>query len=94
MLNFRLRRPAIAFFNVAINGTSVLSNFDIYAHVGGNAALVEQFTAAANSSGQIVVAFTAGSADNPSIAGIEIWTPASIAPAPTELTATGSTKAR
>jgi hypothetical protein len=75
-------------FNVAINGTSVLSNFDIYAHVGENAALVEQFIASANSSGQIVIAFTQGSADNPSIAGIEIWTPAAIAAAPTGLTAT------
>jgi hypothetical protein len=75
-------------FNVAINGTSVLSNFDIYAHVGENAALVEQFTATANSSGQIVIAFTQGSADNPNIAGIEVWTPAAIAPAPTGLTAT------
>jgi fibronectin type 3 domain-containing protein len=75
-------------FNVAINGTSVLSNFDIYAHVGENAALVEQFVVAANSSGQIVVSLTQGSADNPSIAGLEIWTPAAIAPAPTGLTAT------
>ena len=47
-------------FNVAINGTTVLSNFDIYATVGVNAALVEQFTATANSSGQIVIAFTKG----------------------------------
>jgi len=74
-------------FNVAINGSSVLSNFDIYAHVGENAALVEQFIASANSSGQIVIAFTQGSADNPSIAGIEVWTPAAIAAAPTGLTA-------
>ena len=40
-------------------------------------------------SGQIVIAFTQGSADNPSIAGIEVWTPAAIAAAPTGLTATG-----
>jgi beta-galactosidase len=32
-------------FNVAINGTTVLSNFDIYAAAGANKALVEQFTA-------------------------------------------------
>jgi fibronectin type 3 domain-containing protein len=75
-------------FNVAINGTTVLTNFDIFAHVGENAALVEQFTATANSSGQIVVAFTVGAADNPSIAGIEIWTPAAIAAAPSGLAAT------
>jgi fibronectin type 3 domain-containing protein len=76
-------------FNVTINGTSVLSNFDIFAHVGENHALVEEFNAVANASGQIVVAFSAGAADNPSIAGIEVWTPAAIAAAPTGLTATG-----
>jgi len=75
-------------FNVAINGNSVLSNFDIYAQVGENHALVEEFVVTANSSGQIVVAFTKGTADNPSVAGIEVWTPASIAAAPTGLTAT------
>jgi fibronectin type 3 domain-containing protein len=77
-------------FNVAINGTSVLSNFDIFAQVGENHALVEQFNATANSSGQIVVAFTQGSADNPSIAGLEVWTPpsASVPPTPTGVTAT------
>jgi fibronectin type 3 domain-containing protein len=75
-------------FNVAINGTTVLTNFDIFAQVGENAALVEQFIATANSSGQIVVAFTVGAKDNPSIAGIEIWTPAAIAAAPSGLAAT------
>ncbi len=59
-------------FNVAINGTSVLSNFDIYANVGKNAALVEQFTATANPSGQIVIAFTNGTANQPVVSGIEI----------------------
>jgi fibronectin type 3 domain-containing protein len=58
-------------FNVAINGTTVLSNFDIYATVGKNAALVEQFTATANSSGDIVIAFT-NVADQPLVMGIEI----------------------
>jgi hypothetical protein len=60
-------------FNVAINGTKVLSNFDIIATSGGaNKALVEQLTATANSSGQIVIAFTAGSADQPKVSGIEV----------------------
>jgi|GEM_PF-476877 len=66
--------PGSRKFNVAINGASVLSNFDIFAQVGQNHALVQQFNATANSSGQIVVAFTQGSADNPSIAGIEVLT--------------------
>ncbi|AXC12577.1 Chitinase [Acidisarcina polymorpha] len=59
-------------FNVAINGTTVLANFDIYAAVGLNAALVEQFTATANSSGDIVIAFTDGAANQPLVSGIEI----------------------
>jgi hypothetical protein len=59
-------------FNVAINGTAVLSNFDIYALAGANKALVEQFTATANSSGQIVISYTNGTADQPKSSGIEI----------------------
>ena len=59
-------------FNVAINGTTVLTNFDIYATAGANKALVEQFTATANSSGQIVIAFTNGTVDQPKSSGIEI----------------------
>ena len=59
-------------FNVAINGTNVLTNLDIYATVGANAALVKSFTATANSSGQIVIALTQGAANQPVISGIEI----------------------
>ena len=60
-------------FNVAINGTPVLNNFDIFATAGGQLkAVVEQFTATANSSGQIVISFTNGGVDNPEINGIEI----------------------
>jgi len=60
-------------FNVAVNGNSWLSNFDIFATAGGqNKALVEQTTATANSSGQIVVLFTQGTADNPEVAGVEV----------------------
>ena len=50
-------------FNVAINGTSVLNNFDIFATAGAqNRALTEQFTAVASASGSITIAFTQGSA--------------------------------
>jgi len=60
-------------FNVAINGTAVLSNFDIYATGGAmNEAITEQFNGVANSAGQIVIAFTTGSADNPEVNGIEV----------------------
>ncbi len=62
-------------FNVAINGTSVLSKFDVYAQVGYKKALAKQFNVVANSSGQVVISFTQGGADNPFISGIEIFLP-------------------
>jgi uncharacterized repeat protein (TIGR02543 family) len=63
-------------FNVAINSTTVLSNFDIYATAGGNYRAIErEFIATANSSGQIVIVFTTVT-DNATIEGIEIWTTA------------------
>jgi fibronectin type 3 domain-containing protein len=82
-------------FNVAINGTTVLTNLDVYATVGKDAALLETFTATANSSGQIVIAFTAGAANQPLVMGIEIRSSSggscSASPsAPTGLTATAS----
>ncbi len=59
-------------FNVSINGTQVLTNFDIFATAGAqNKAVIEQFTANANSSGQYVILFT--SVINQSlVSGIEI----------------------
>ena len=61
-------------FNVLINGTTVLSNFDIYATAGGNyKAVVRDFTATANSSGQIVINFNTVT-DNATIEGIEVIT--------------------
>ncbi|MGO8673121.1 MAG: malectin domain-containing carbohydrate-binding protein, partial [Capsulimonadaceae bacterium] len=77
-------------FNVFINGTQVLTDFDIYATAGGqNVACVEPFTATANSNGAIVVTFGAV-VDNPQINGIEVYPTTAIAPAaPTNLVATG-----
>ena len=59
-------------FNVSIDGTQVLTNFDIYAATGAqNKAIVEPFTESANSSGQYVIQFT--SVVNQSlISGIEV----------------------
>ncbi len=68
-------------FNVAINGTQVLQNFDIIATAcgsstatgcGTNTAVVQSFTATANNAGQIAVAFTGGNADLPQANGLEI----------------------
>jgi endo-1,4-beta-xylanase len=62
-------------FNVAINGTTVLSAFDIYAAAGGaNKAIARTFNSTASSSGQVVIAFTAGSVDNPKVDGITVAT--------------------
>ena len=53
-------------FNVSINGTQVLTNFDIFATAGGkDKAIQETFTATANASGQIAVAFNYGAAGTP-----------------------------
>jgi hypothetical protein len=59
-------------FNVAINGTTVLSSYDLYAATGARyKAIVREFTATPNSSGQIVIAFT-NVTDNATISGIEL----------------------
>ena len=59
-------------FNVAINGQQVLSNFDIYATAGGaNKALVKQFTATADTNGQVAIQFSTV-VDNAKVSGIEI----------------------
>ena len=59
-------------FNVSINGTQVLANFDIFATAGGqNIANIQQFTETANGSGQYVLTFTTDT-DKALISGIEI----------------------
>src|SRR5882724_10790804 len=76
-------------FNVAINGTQVLTNFDIFAASGGmNIAIIREYTVTPVGS-QIVIAYSVGTADQPKIDGTEIilLPPA----APTGLTATGGT---
>jgi hypothetical protein len=71
-------------FNVAINGTQVLSGFDTYAQAGGaNIAIVKQFSSAADSTGKIAIRLTA-TANHASIAGVEITGgSAGTSPAPT-----------
>ncbi len=61
-------------FNVAINTTTVLQNFDIIAVAGAaNTALVEQFIATADANGDVTVTYTVGSADQPKASAIEIY---------------------
>jgi beta-galactosidase len=59
-------------FNVSINGTQVLTNFDIFAAAGGqDIAVVEQFAATANAQGQIVFQYVSVK-DNAAVNGIEV----------------------
>lgn len=61
-------------FNVRINGTQVLTEFDVFAEAGAsNRAVVRAFTASPDGSGQITIQYTAGSVDNPKSSGIEIF---------------------
>ncbi len=73
-------------FNVAINGATVLNNFDIYASAGGmDKALVESYVATADKNGTISLTFTSVKGDA-KVNGIEI-TPFSDGPpaSPTDL---------
>ena len=73
-------------FNVSINGTQVLTNFDIIAAAGApNKATVQEFTATPNSN-QIVVQYTTVT-DNAKASGIEILLPRPAAPAGLNATA-------
>ncbi len=68
-------------FNVVINGTQVLTSFDIFATAGGEfKAVVEQFNVAANSSGRVTVQFNTVK-DNAQVNGIEI-NPSNTSPSP------------
>ena len=60
-------------FNVSINGTQVLTNFDIDATAGGlYTVTVQSFYAVADATGTINLNFTTGSANSPTVNGIEI----------------------
>jgi hypothetical protein len=59
-------------FNVSINGTRVLTAFDIFAAAGAeNKAIIKQFTVNANASGQYVIQFT-NVVNQSLVCGIEI----------------------
>ena len=60
-------------FNVLINGTQVLTNFDIFATAGGEyIAVIEPFTATASSTGTVTIQFVTVK-DNAQVNGIEIY---------------------
>jgi fibronectin type 3 domain-containing protein len=64
--------PGKRLFDVIINGTKVLDEFDIFADTGGQyIARQHTFTTIANSSGQVVIQLVAG-VDNPMVNGIVV----------------------
>ena len=63
-------------FNVDINGKRRLRDFDIAAEAGKDKALVKEFDGIEpDANGNIVVAFSRGSADQPKICGIQVIQP-------------------
>jgi hypothetical protein len=59
-------------FDVILNGSKVLSGYDIFADAGGQyIAIQHSFTTTANSSGQVVIQFVAGN-DNPMVNAIVV----------------------
>jgi hypothetical protein len=59
-------------FNVAINGATVLSNFDIYAQAGGALQALDKTFPVTVTGGQINIQFTTGSADLPMVNAIQV----------------------
>ncbi len=60
-------------FNAAINGTAVLTNFDIFVAAGGkNKAIMKTSQVKADANGQLVIAFTKGAADSPKVDAIRV----------------------
>lgn len=78
--------PGQRIFNVAVNGSPVLSNFDIAADAGG-ASIVDDkaFNNISPSGGMITVSFSPGSADSPKVNALQII-PQAIVPTPTPTT--------
>lgn len=77
-------------FHVAINGTQVLTNFDIFATANGKSrANIQEFTVLAPSSGEMVVEFIQGDSNEPKVSGIEVIR-ATIVPPPRVLSTTVS----
>ena len=72
-------------FNVSINGSQVLSNFDIFAAAGGaDIAVIKQFSATASTTGTITIQFTTVT-DNAQVNGIEVLGGSSPTPTPTSV---------
>jgi len=64
--------PAMREFDIAINGTAVETNFDIYAAAGAMNTAVDESFPVVVSSGAIQLAFTPGTIQSPKVDAIEI----------------------
>ena len=65
--------PGSREFNVSINGTQVLTNFDVIRAAGARyKATVQTFSGVADASGRIVISFTRGAVDQAEVSGIEV----------------------
>ncbi len=68
-------------FDVSINGAAVLTAFDIFDAAGGqNKAIAKTFSTVANSTGQVVIQFSPGAADQPKVCGITVTGAGSVPP--------------
>jgi len=78
-------------FNVSLNGTPVLTNFDIVQDAGGPlVAVAKDFSTNSDSSGNITISFSSV-VDNAKVSGIEVLdTPPAPAPSPTPGGSSGS----
>ncbi|MCM8530886.1 MAG: malectin domain-containing carbohydrate-binding protein [Lentisphaeraceae bacterium] len=59
-------------FNVEINGSEVLNNFDIFAEVGKDKAIIKEFEVYATNEGEVKIDFIKGAVNNPKVSGIEL----------------------
>jgi trimeric autotransporter adhesin len=60
-------------FNVVVNGERVLTDYDIFATAGAmNKAVVENFIVKPDENGIVAIQFVPGSADQPTVGGIEL----------------------
>jgi hypothetical protein len=65
--------PGLRKFNVTINGQRVLTDFDIAGEGGKNKAVVKDFASISpDADGNVIIALSRGSADEPKICGIQL----------------------
>ena len=64
--------PNQRLFNVAINGSQVLTNFDIFAQAGASLTAVDETFPVTVTGGQITIQFSQGAADQPMVNALEI----------------------